>query len=200
LTLLDLPARDLLDRLASPDPTPGGGSAAALAGATGGALAAMVCAMPKTRSGASEERAVLDKAGLEASQASTRLRALVDLDAEAYNDVLAAYKLPKASDAEKGARKTAIAKAMGRATDVPLETAGECLRVMGAAGDAFRHGNPSAASDAKTGALLALAGLLGGVENVRINAPAGSPEVARAVAVAQEGLRLATELGLTDAG
>ena len=198
MSLLDLTAKELLERFSSPDPTPGGGSAAALAGAAGGALAAMVCAMPKTRTGAPEERVRLEKSLEEARQASGRLRALVDLDAEAYDEVIAAYRLPKASDGEKASRKAAIAKAMSRATEVPLETARECLRVLGAAQQAFRDGNPNAASDAKTGALMALAGLLGGVENVRINAPAGSPEASQAETLAREALRLSAELGLTE--
>lgn len=58
MALLELSVGSLLDRFASPDPTPGGGSASALAGATGASLVAMVCAMPKTRTGAAEERSV----------------------------------------------------------------------------------------------------------------------------------------------
>ena len=77
-SLLDLRVRDLLDRFASTDPTPGGGSAAALSGATGAALVAMVCAMPKTRTGAAEERGRLDTALGRAREASSRLRSLVD--------------------------------------------------------------------------------------------------------------------------
>jgi formiminotetrahydrofolate cyclodeaminase len=196
VSLLELPATALLDRFASPDPTPGGGSAAALAGATGGALVAMVCSMPKTRSGDPAERSRLDKALEDVRLASRRLRQLVDRDAEAYNEVLAAYRLPKASDEEKASRKAAIARAMEGATQVPLETAEECLRVMRAAEQAALHGNANASSDAKTGAALALAGLLGGVENVRINSPGDSDLTRRASVLTNEGLRLAKGLGL----
>lgn len=168
--LLDLRAAELLDRFASSDPTPGGGSAAALAGATGAALVAMVSGMPKTRTGAPEERARLHAALAWAREAGARLRRLVEEDTRAYDAVVAAYRLPKATDAEKASRKDAIAQAMARATAVPLETAEACLVVLKAAQEGVAHGNPNALSDARTAGALAWAGLIGAAENVRINA------------------------------
>jgi formiminotetrahydrofolate cyclodeaminase len=169
MPLLDLPARELLDRFASKDPTPGGGSAAALAGALGAALVAMVCAMDKTRTGERSERERLDAAGALASGAGGRLRRLVDDDTAAYDAVTAAYRLPKGTDDEKARRRQAIAAAMTRATEVPRRTAEACLEVLRAAAEAAAHGNPNALSDAKTAGALAWAGLLGAIENVRIN-------------------------------
>src|SRR6185503_15787576 len=142
-SLLELRLRDLLDRFASTDPTPGGGSAAALSGATGAALVAMVCAMPKTRTGAAEERGRLDTALGWAREASSRLRSLVDEDAAAFDAVMAAYRLPKANDAEKAVRKEAIGRAMSGATQVPAQTAEACLVVMRAAAEAAQNGNPN---------------------------------------------------------
>jgi formiminotetrahydrofolate cyclodeaminase len=173
MSLVDLSARELLDRFASNDPTPGGGSAAALAGACGAALVAMVSSMPKTRTGAPEERERLDTALRWANEAGARLRALVDEDTEAYDSVMAAYRLPKATEEEKVSRKAAIAVALARATDVPMRTAEACFVVLKAAQEAATHGNPNAVSDAKTAAALAWAGLVGAAENVRINV--GSP-------------------------
>jgi methenyltetrahydrofolate cyclohydrolase len=201
--LLSLPAADLLDRFASPDPTPGGGSAAALAGALGAALVSMVCAMPKTRTGAALERARLDAALAWAREAGERLRALVQEDARAYDAVVAAYRLPKGTDEDKAARKSAIAVAMARATEVPLETAEACLVVLKSAEEAVLHGNPNALSDARTGAALGWAGLVGAAENVRINA-ASLPEGDRAAAfrveaAVAEGGRRAEALGLPSA-
>jgi formiminotetrahydrofolate cyclodeaminase len=199
-SLLDLRLRDLLDRFASTDPTPGGGSAAALSGATGAALVTMVCAMPKTRTGAPEERDRLDGALGSAREASSRLRSLVDEDSAAFDAVMAAYRLPKATDEEKAQRKGAIAQAMSRATQVPAETAEACVRVMRAAVEAAQQGNPNALSDARTGGAMAWAGLLGAAENVRINvspsdgAAAGLLE--KAEAAVREGRELAAALGL----
>ena len=200
MSLLRLTVEELLDRFASTDPTPGGGSAAALSGALGAGLVAMVCAMPKTRSGSDEERERLETALAWAREAGTRLRRLVDEDTDAYDSVMAAYRLPKASEEEKGRRRDAIKAAMLRATDVPLQTAEACLVALRAAEVAASCGNPGALSDARTGGALALAGLRGGVENVRINVKADEPDTAellsRADAAWADGLLLARELGL----
>ena len=174
MALLALSATELLDRFASPDPTPGGGSAAALAGATAAALVTMVCRMPKTRSGDPGERGRLDMALAQATEGGRRLRALVDEDSAAYDAVVAAYRLPKASDEEKAARKRAVDAAVSVATEVPLRTAEACMVVLGAAASAANDGNPNALSDARTAAALAWAGLKGAAENVRINLAASA--------------------------
>jgi glutamate formiminotransferase/formiminotetrahydrofolate cyclodeaminase len=198
-SLLALPARDLLDRFASSDPTPGGGSAAALSGALGASLVAMVCAMEKTRGAVPDERARLDAAGAVARAAGETLRRLVDDDAAAYDAVTAAYRLPRSTEDEKARRKQAVAAALAHATDVPRRTAGACLEVLSAAADAATHGNPNALSDARTGGALAWAGLLGAVENVRINlGPRSDPNaLADLDALTRAARRSATALGLT---
>ena len=200
-SLLDLRLRDLLDRFASTDPTPGGGSAAALSGATGAALVAMVCAMPKTRTGASEERARLDTALGWAREASSRLRGLVDEDSAAFEGVMAAYRLPKATDEEKAQRKQAVTRAMTHATRIPVQTAEACLVVMKAAVEAVQHGNPNALSDARTAGALAWAGMMGAVENVRINAKPDDGASAAMLEEAEAALRdaraLAADLSLS---
>lgn len=200
MSLLDLSARALLDRFASSDPTPGGGSAAALAGATGAALVGMVCGMPKTRTGSPDERARLLDALASAGRAGELLRLLVDDDTAAYDGVVAAYRLPKDTDEQKAARKQAIADGMKTATEVPLRTAEACLVVLRAARVAVADGNLNAGSDAQTGGALAWAGLLGAVANVRVNT-AGRPENKaldeRATAALHEGRDHAAALALT---
>jgi len=199
VSLLGLRATELLDLFASPDPTPGGGSAAALAGATGAALVAMVCAMPKTRTGDALERARLDGALASAREAGSLLRRLVDDDAAAYDAVLAAYRMAKGTDDEKAARKVAVAAAMARAIAVPLRTAEACLSVLKAAQEAAAHGNPNARSDALTAACLAWAGLAGAVENVRINAAGQDVAASRLVEAERcrdDARRRLSELGL----
>jgi len=174
--LLALPTITLLDRFASQDPTPGGGSAAALAGALAAALVEMVAGLPKTRTGAPDEREKLDAAKASASKAGERLRQLVDLDTAAYNGVTAAYKMPKATDEEKAARTAAVARAMRQATEVPLETCERTADVLRAAAQALAHGNANAASDARTAMALCRAALDAGAENVRANL--ASPSIA----------------------
>lgn len=169
MSLLALSANDLLDRFASEAPTPGGGSAAALAGALAASLVEMVASLPKTRTGAADEREKLDAAKASAAKAGGRLRQLVDLDTEAYNAVTAAYRLPKATDEEKAARSAAIKVAMRQATDVPMETCERAAEVLRAAAQVLAHGNPNASSDARTAIALCRAALDAGAENVRVN-------------------------------
>ncbi len=199
MSLLDLRTGELLDRFASPDPTPGGGSAAALAGATGAALVAMVCGMTKTRTGTAEERERLATAEGWVREAAARLRHLVDEDTRAYDKVVAAYRLPKGTDEEKASRRSAIDAAMARATEVPLETAEACLVVLKGAQEAAARGNPNALSDARTGGALAWAGLVGAAENVRINTrgqEALAPRLEQVDALEREGRERAQDLGL----
>lgn len=192
--LLESPATELLDRFASPDPTPGGGSAAALAGALGAGLVVMVSAMPKTRTGSPEERERLAAALGWAREAGARLRRLVDDDALAYDAVIAAYRLPKGTDQEKALRKAAVAAAMERATEVPLRTAEACLVVLKAAQEAAAHGNANALSDAHTGGAMAWAGLVGAAENVRINAGPDGADLDGLEAIVREGRERAASL------
>jgi formiminotetrahydrofolate cyclodeaminase len=160
---------DLLDAFASPDPTPGGGSAAALAGAIGASLLAMVAAMPKTKTGTPEARAALDAAHIRLMEARRTLTELVDRDSAAYDLVVAAYRKPKANDEEKAARKDAIQQAMRVATEVPLETATRCADVLADAAILEVHGNPNATSDVGTAIALLRAGIKGAALNVEIN-------------------------------
>jgi len=202
VSLLALSAAQLLDRFASSDPTPGGGSAAALAGATGAALVVMVCRTPKTRTGDPGERVRLDEVLARATDAGDRLRRLVDEDSVAYDAVVAAYRRPKATDEEKAARKRAVDAAMAAATEVPLRTAEACLVALGAAATAAADGNPNALSDARTAAALAWAGLTGAAENVRINvgSAGSSPARNRIEALEREASELLAAAGLCAAG
>ena len=160
---------ELLDAFSSPTPTPGGGSAAALAGAVGASLLAMVAAMPKTKTGTPEERAALDEVLPKALAARDRLRQLIDEDAASYDAVVAAYRLPKATDDEKAARKAAVAKAMQGATDVPMETMRQAHSLIGLVRIIAENGNPNAKSDATVGMQLAMAAMGGAFLNVHTN-------------------------------
>lgn len=165
----DLTFRELLDRFASPDPTPGGGSAAATAGALGASLLAMVAGMSKTKTGAPAERTALDAARADLVRQRDRLIDLIDRDARAYDLVVAAYRRPKGTDEEKAARKTAIQDAMQVATETPLETMKVCSETMTLAVPVGEHGNPSAKTDIGVGLQLLSVGLQGGAYNVAIN-------------------------------
>jgi formiminotetrahydrofolate cyclodeaminase len=165
----DLQLASFLDALASPDPTPGGGTAAAIAGAMGASLLIMVSGLSRSRTGAAEETVALSEAAAKLKSVRERFAALADADSEAYSQVLAAYKRPKNTEVEKGARKAAIEQALTGATSVPLDTlrlAGEALQV---AVTVAQHGNRNAASDVGVGIGLLQAAADGALANVRIN-------------------------------
>ena len=140
--LIDRTITSLLEAISAADPTPGGGSAAALVGATGTALLVMVTGMPKSRTNAIAEREALDSAHTELLALRDELASLVDRDASAYDLVVAAFRKPKATDTEKLERKAAIQDATRVATEVPLETIRACVRAMQEGRAAAAYGNP----------------------------------------------------------
>ena len=131
MALVDLSVRDLLSAFSSSAPTPGGGSASALAAATGASLLIMVASLPKTRTGAEDERLALASAAKTLTAIRSQLTDAIDADTAAYDQVVAAYKLPKGTPEERQARSVAIQRGLRAATDVPLE-------VMRAAGASLR--------------------------------------------------------------
>jgi formiminotetrahydrofolate cyclodeaminase len=180
----------LLNAFSSPDPTPGGGSAAALSGAIAASLLAMVAGMAKTRNGLPAEHETLGACRHTLVDLRQTLVDLIDRDAAAYDAVVAAYRLPKATDAEKAARRAAIQGAMRVATDVPLETMRACRKLLDVAETVGACGNPNAASDVGVAVELARAGLSGAHLNVGINLD-GLGDAGAASAIAAEAARLA---------
>ena len=160
---------DLVDAFSSTDPVPGGGSAAALAGAVGASLLLMVAGMPKTRSGAPEETADLAEAEARIRPLRDSLLELVDRDSEAYKEVMEAFKLPKRSDAETSQRQQAIEDATRGATEVPLNTMRACQQALRGAVTVAANGNRNTASDVGVAVELLLAALRGARMNVEIN-------------------------------
>ncbi len=120
MSLTDQSIRNLLTAFSSADPTPGGGSASALASAVGASLLMMVAGLPKTRTGSDEDRAALASAASALADIRQTLTGAIDADTAAYDRVVAAYKRPKASADEQAARAAAIQQALRGATDVPL--------------------------------------------------------------------------------
>src|SRR5581483_10954382 len=118
--LVDKSFRELLDAFSASDPTPGGGSASALSSAVGASLLTMVAGLPKTRANSDENRIALQGASTMLAGLRQQLMEAIDADAAAYDRVVAAYKLPKASPEEQQTRKSAIQQALRSAIDVPL--------------------------------------------------------------------------------
>jgi formiminotetrahydrofolate cyclodeaminase len=169
MKLTELTVNQLLAAFASSDPTPGGGSAAALAGAVGASLLAMVASLPKSRAATEEDRQRLEYAGERCRTLAGELTALVDRDSEAYDLVTAAYRRPKGTDEEKAARSAAIQDALRSATDAPLDVMRACAGAIEQAAVIAQLGSASASSDVGVGRALLGAGLHGARLNVEIN-------------------------------
>jgi len=168
-TLSELSLVELLSRFQSSDPTPGGGSAAALSGAVGASLLVMVGGLPRPRATTEEDLERLQAARTQCVRLSERLTVLVDRDSEAYQMVVDAYRLPKADDEEKQARTNAIQQAFRAAIDAPLEVMRACADATEQGVVVAELGNRNAASDVQVGLELLLAGLRGAGLNVEIN-------------------------------
>lgn len=165
----DRSVAQFLDALASADPTPGGGTAAAIVAATGTALLTMVASLPKTRNKTEEEAAALAAVRTALASVRERLLALADVDADAFNLVMAAYRLPKATDAEKSARKDAIQKGLRAATEAPLDTLRAAAQAVSHAGPVAAYGNLAAVSDVRVALELLEAAAAGAAANVEVN-------------------------------
>jgi formiminotetrahydrofolate cyclodeaminase len=159
----------LLDAFASNQPVPGGGSAAALAGAVGASLLIMVAGLPKTRHGTDEERSALTAAAARLRPLRDELASLIDRDSEAYTSVINAYRLPRSTDAEQAARRDAIDEAMRAATEAPLATIRACERAMREAEVIVSSGAASASSDVAVGIELLKTAARGAGMNVDTN-------------------------------
>jgi formiminotetrahydrofolate cyclodeaminase len=188
--LVDKTLRELMAALASSDPTPGGGSASAAAAAMGASLLLMVAHLPKTRANSDEDRTALAAAAAALTGIQAQLLEAVDADTAAYDQVVAAYKLPKGSDADKSARTAAIQRALRAATDVPLNVMRLSADALEHASAVAAHGHRAAASDAGVAAALLAAGLHGAQLNVDVNL-GGITDAAYADAVKAEVPRLA---------
>ncbi|MBW8011396.1 MAG: glutamate formimidoyltransferase [Chloroflexi bacterium] len=158
-----------LDGLAAGTPTPGGGSAAANAGAMAAGLVAMVARLTvgKKKYKHVEEHmwAVIEKA----EKLRADLTGAVERDSAAFGGVMTAFKLPKGNDAEMAVRDEAIEQATLHATKVPLDVAAKSVEVLELASQVAEEGNTNAITDAGSAAALARASLSGAGLNVRIN-------------------------------
>lgn len=169
MSIIDRPLTEVLGAFSDPSPTPGGGSAAALAAATGLSLLAMVAQMSRTRTGSDEDRQMLDQSSNALLPLRDHVATLIEDDARAYDEVVAAYRLAKASDEEKAARRTAVQGALRGAAEVPLDVMRACQAGLTVAADVARHGNPSAKSDIGVALELLTAALRGAALNVSVN-------------------------------
>ena len=159
----------LLEAFRSTEPTPGGGSASALAGAVGVSLLAMVAGLPKPRVARDEDLERLRAAGARCVAIAGLLEELIDRDSAAYDLVVGAFRLPKSTGEEKAARQAAVERALQAATEAPLEVMRACVDGIEQGAVVAAFGNRNASSDVQVGLELLGAGLRGAKLNVEIN-------------------------------
>jgi glutamate formiminotransferase / formiminotetrahydrofolate cyclodeaminase len=162
-------AQGFVDAVAADTPTPGGGSVSALAGALAAALGEMVCRLTLKKKSLAAHHAEVEKRLARLGDIQARLMDAIDRDAESYEAVIRAMRLPKSSEAEQAARAQAIEAASKHAAEVPLATAELTVEVARMV-EALRPVTlPQAASDLAVALSLARTGIEGAVENVRAN-------------------------------
>lgn len=161
--------QDCLSAFAATTPTPGGGSASALAGAVAANLAQMVAGLTLQKKSYEDVWAELTPLLGLARACAAELSDAIATDAESYEAVMRAMALPRDTDEQKKLRTEAVQAALKGATDAPLAVAHVCERVAGLSLRLLEIGNRNAVSDAAVGVLLALAGGEGALLNVAIN-------------------------------
>jgi formiminotetrahydrofolate cyclodeaminase len=169
MALHELALDEFTEALASSAATPGGGSASALAGALAASLVAMVAHNTLANPSFAEHVTALEEIAREAERQRRDLVALVDEDAASFEQVMAAFRLPKETPELKEARSRKIQVGYKAAVEPPLAVCRRALQVLGLAGRVAELGNPNAISDAGVAALLAASALEGAALNVEIN-------------------------------
>ena len=169
MALADLSIKEFLAKTASNSPVPGGGSIAALSAAIAASLSEMVAHLTigkKSYEALEEEMQGIAK---DAFQYRERLIRYIDKDSDAYNDVMAAFKLPKGTEQERNNREGAIQDALINATLVPLDVARDAFKIIELAGKGVKQGNKNAVTDAAVAVMMARTAALSALYNVKIN-------------------------------
>ncbi|MCI8551845.1 MAG: cyclodeaminase/cyclohydrolase family protein [Lawsonibacter sp.] len=169
MKLAELKTSEFVDLLASDAPAPGGGSAAALEGALGAALTAMVCGLTVGKKKYAEYQELAEEAQKKATDLKARFVDVMDRDTEAFNVVSAAFGMPKATDEEKAARSAAIQEGLKGCTKTPFEMMELAVETLELTASILGKSNDSAASDLGVSALSLRAAIQGAWLNVLIN-------------------------------
>jgi formiminotetrahydrofolate cyclodeaminase len=172
----DLTIRAFLERLSSPEPVPGGGSASAIAASFSAGLIAMVARLSLDRPKYAAYEATHRRALVFAEQAGPRFLELADRDADAYAGYAAALKLPRETAEQQAARTDEIHAAARRAAEAPLEVVRQCVDLAAEVEAMAGRSNLNASSDVNVAALLAEAAGRGAAANVLINLPSTGDE------------------------
>jgi len=168
--LVDYTLAAFADETSSESPAPGGGSISAYVGALGASLGTMVANLSSHKKGWDDRWQEFSAVAAKGQQLKTQLLNLVDEDTNAFNAIMAAFSLPKATDEQKSIRKNAIEEATKFAIEVPLNVMKRSFESFALIQQMAENGNPNSVSDAGVGALCTRAAVYGAYLNVIINA------------------------------
>jgi glutamate formiminotransferase / formiminotetrahydrofolate cyclodeaminase len=160
---------DFANETASESPAPGGGSISAYVGALGVSLGTMVANLSSHKVGWDDRIDYFSEQAAIGQELKDTLLDLVDADTHAFNKIMDAIRMPKATDEEKAARKAAMHAATVGAIEIPLKVMQVSLKSMTMLMEMAQNGNPNSVSDAGVGALCARTAVEGAALNVRIN-------------------------------
>ena len=169
--LVSMTLREFTDELSTDSPAPGGGSVAALVGALGAALAAMVANLSHPKKGFEAKLVQLERIAVRGQELKDRLLGAVDADTAAFDRLLEAMRLPKGTPEEQAERGAAISAATVAAIEVPLGVLEACPEIIELCLEVGGIGLQASRSDAGTGAQVARASAAGAFQNVCINLP-----------------------------
>jgi len=169
MALTDLSIKEFLVKTASNSPVPGGGSIAALSAAVAASLSEMVARLTIGKDGYDAFEEDMKKIAKDAADYRNKLIKDIDRDSNAYNNVMAAFKLSKGTEQEQKNRKRAIQEALKSASLVPLDVAKDAFKIIELAEKVVKYGNESAVTDAAVAVMMARTAVLSALYNVKIN-------------------------------
>ena len=169
MKLVDLSIKEFLVKTASGSPVPGGGSIAALSAAIAAGLSEMVANLTIGKKGYEEKEKQMKVIKKATNDFRNKLIKDIDRDSDAYNDVLAAFRLPKSYELEENFRKQAIQDAFKKASLVPLDVAKNAFKIIELAEEVVKHGNKNAVTDGAVAVMMARTAVLSALYNVKIN-------------------------------
>jgi formiminotetrahydrofolate cyclodeaminase len=167
--LTEMKLNVFLEKTASSDPVPGGGSISALAAASAAGLVEMVANLTSGGKESEATQTQMKEISREAAAFRVKLSECIDRDSEAYQQVMSSFKMSKTNEAEAKTRIRAIQAALKHAAEVPLWVASETLKLMTLAEIMLKKGNPNAVTDGLVAVMMARTAILGALCNVKIN-------------------------------
>ncbi|MBU3172557.1 cyclodeaminase/cyclohydrolase family protein [Clostridium estertheticum] len=169
MLLVDKSVREFIDQTSQNCPVPGGGSIAALSGASAAALVSMVASLTIGKKGYEDSEVMMKEVYEQANKYKEKFIEYIDADSESFHGVMDAFKLPKNNDEEKATRKEIIQNALKHASETPYKIAENAYRLMEYSEIAVEHGNKNAVTDAAVSAMMARSAVLSALYNVKIN-------------------------------